>query len=99
MMAAGIIERIHVYQRDLPVVGGAYRMSRTSGYNDRRNRHCATIRPALLAGVWVVTHYVGERYAPNGPVLGGPNLPVPTPPGLGISPAPGIFGEPVATYA
>lgn len=60
----------------------------------------ATVRPRLLAGVWIAAPYIGEHYDPeNGVRIVNGSIEVPSAPGLGVVPATEQWGPPVASYA
>lgn len=59
----------------------------------------ATVQPHLLEGVWLAAPYIAENYdSGNGIRIDGGHIAVPTAPGLGITPADGVFGDPVASF-
>lgn len=59
----------------------------------------ATVRPKLSKGLWIAgPHIEGHYDAENGIAVQDGWLTLPKGPGLGITPAPGIFGEPVMSF-
>jgi 4-hydroxyproline betaine 2-epimerase len=60
----------------------------------------ATVDPRLSEGVWLADPYIAEHYDPvNGPRIEGGWIKVPEGPGLGLEIEPGVFGDPVASWA
>jgi L-alanine-DL-glutamate epimerase-like enolase superfamily enzyme len=59
----------------------------------------ATVKPALLEGVWIAGPHIETHYDPaNGPEIRDGFLRVPEGPGLGVEPDPALFGEPVMRF-
>jgi len=59
----------------------------------------ATVRPALLEGVWLAAPYVDGHYdAENGISIEGGHIAVPRGPGLGVIPDESLFGRPLASF-
>lgn len=58
----------------------------------------ATVADQLNDGVWIAAPYIDGHYDEVGVSIEGGHITVPTGPGLGVTPAPGIFGEPVASF-
>ncbi len=59
----------------------------------------ATIRPDLCEGVWLAAPYIEGNYdAENGISIRDGHISRPTGPGLGVTPAAGLFGDPVASF-
>jgi 4-hydroxyproline betaine 2-epimerase len=60
----------------------------------------ATVRPRLLAGVWIAAPYHGLHYDPvNGIRIVDGWISVPDGPGLGVEPRVEEWGDPIASYA
>ncbi|MGO2036651.1 MAG: mandelate racemase/muconate lactonizing enzyme family protein [Brevibacterium sp.] len=59
----------------------------------------ATIRPELNEGAWIAAPYIDGHYDPEAGIdIVDGHIFLPTGPGLGVSPEPGLFGEPVASF-
>jgi L-alanine-DL-glutamate epimerase-like enolase superfamily enzyme len=59
----------------------------------------ATVPPRLSEGVWIAGPYIAGHYdEENGIRIVDGQIAVPEGPGLGITPEPGIFGDPVASF-
>jgi len=60
----------------------------------------ATVPPRLSEGVWVAAPYIAGHYDEENAVrIVDGHLAIPEGPGLGITPAPGVFGNPIASFA
>ncbi|MER8395813.1 mandelate racemase/muconate lactonizing enzyme family protein [Mesorhizobium sp. M1340] len=60
----------------------------------------ATVEPRRMEGAWIAQEYIkGHFDAKNPIVIENGHIAVPQRPGLGVKPEPGMFGQPVATYA
>ena len=59
----------------------------------------ATIKPQLCEGVWLAAPYIDGNYdARNGIRIQDGHIERPLGPGLGVTPDPGVFGEPIASF-
>ncbi len=59
----------------------------------------ATVRPALCEGVWLAAPYIEGNYdAACGQRISDGHIARPKGPGLGVTPEPGLFGDPVASF-
>lgn len=59
----------------------------------------ATVKPALLEGVWIAAPHIEGHYASNGGIaIRDGHIARPAGPGLGVTPEDGCFGPPVASY-
>ncbi|MGO2861195.1 MAG: enolase C-terminal domain-like protein, partial [Brevibacterium sp.] len=59
----------------------------------------ATIRPELNEGAWIAAPYIDGHYDSEAGIdIVDGHISLPTGPGLGVSPEPGLFGEPIASF-
>jgi len=59
----------------------------------------ATVRPDLCEGVWIAAPYLDNHYDARSCVaVRGGYIDQPKGPGLGVTPEPGLFGEPTASF-
>lgn len=59
----------------------------------------ATIHPARCEGVWIAAPYIEGHYDPkNAVAVRDGHITRPQGPGLGVTPEPGMFGEPIASF-
>lgn len=60
----------------------------------------ATVRPELLAGVWIAQPYISANYDPDfGIKVEDGHIRLPSGPGLGITPDENILGAPIASFS